>query len=480
MSRFEDTLRRDLEQIADRATPSPDAWAQIQSRIADQEPIQETEIIMLTENTLTRRRWPLVVGAAAAVVALVIALAAVNRDTEPEIPADNPDPTPTVPTGRDGESATDIDALTAEADELPPVEPEVSPLPAEGEALPAGSYAPFTLGLPVTFDVPEATATPWTVQVSNPVTINIGNADGFVVLTRMGSLYDAEQSQGPMTGLGSIPPNDLDGWIEANDVIVLDQRDDTIDGRSASYRQVTAPAGDGTEQCPADLNPCVSLASASADLQDVFDGVAINVFGENPHSVWFVELDDFEPLAIWTAAVGADPDAWIAEITPLIESITLGDPAPATEFGQARLSTFDPGIPVEITETGTFEGARTPGEPLADGSFPVTSTFSVAGAVAGEMTGEGTATAAEAGVNEAGADVFTFTGTIDGVGTGTVTYAFDWQLVNGVYTSTGLITGGTGDFAGATGTTATSIREVGQEGEIATSSGTITFFLQLP
>ena len=61
--------------------------------------------------------------------------------------------------------------------------------------------------------------------------------------------------------------------------------------------------------------------------------------------------------------------------------------------------------------------------------------------------------------------------TIAGAGTGTVTWTLDWQLVNGIFSSTGLITGGTGDFAGATGTTTTSILTVGQDGE---SAGTFT------
>ena len=334
MSRIEENLQRDLRQIADRATPSPDAWTQIQSRIADQEPIQETEIIMLTENTLTTRRWPLVAAAAGVVALAITGIALVNRSDD-QSPADVPEPVPTLaPDGAD-------DVTT---DQQPDAAGAVSPLPAEGQPLPAGRYAPFTLGLPVTFEVPTVTASPWTVQVSNPVTINVGNDDGFVVFTRVGSLYDATQAQDPdMSGLGSIPPDNIDGWIEANDAVVVDSRAVTVDGRTAQFRQVTAPpgAGDATELCPVDNRPCLSVGSASADLQDTYDGVSTFVFGANPHSFWFVELDDFEPLAIWTSAVGADPAEWLAEVTPLIDSIELGEPAPAVEFGAARVSTFD-------------------------------------------------------------------------------------------------------------------------------------------
>ncbi len=338
MSRFEETLQRDLQQIADRATPSPDAWAQIQSRIADQDPIQETEIIMLTENTLTTRRWPLVAAAAAVVALAITGIALVNRGDGDKQPADVPEPTPTIAPA-------------------PNPETRASHLPAEGQALPPGRYAPFTLGLPVTFEVPAVTASPWRVQVSNPVTINVGNDDGFVVFTRVGSLYDATQAQDlDMTGLGSISPDDIDGWIEANNVVVVESREETIGGRTAQFRQVAAPpgAGDATELCPVDDRPCLSVGSASADLQDTYDGVSTFVFGANPHSFWFVELDDFEPLAIWTSAVGADPDEWLAEVMPLIESIELGDPAPATDFGRARLSTFgaDSGGTGELPDAG--------------------------------------------------------------------------------------------------------------------------------
>jgi ketosteroid isomerase-like protein len=87
MSRLEDRVRRDLGQIADRATPSPTAWEAIRTRIDSQEPAEETEIIMLTDDQpTTRRRW-LTVGlaAAAAVVAVVVAVAIVTSDDDTEV-----------------------------------------------------------------------------------------------------------------------------------------------------------------------------------------------------------------------------------------------------------------------------------------------------------------------------------------------------------------------------------------------------------
>jgi hypothetical protein len=94
MSRLERQIERDLRQIADRATPSADAWNSILTRIADQGPETETEIIMLTEaDTPTptptpNRRWLLL--AAAAVIVLVVAGIALAGNTD-----DDSTPSPT-------------------------------------------------------------------------------------------------------------------------------------------------------------------------------------------------------------------------------------------------------------------------------------------------------------------------------------------------------------------------------------------------
>ena len=85
MNRLEHQIERDLRQIADRATPSPDAWNSILTRIADQDPDTETEIVMLTEATPhSTRRWLPFASAAAAVVVIVgaVVIAFALNDTE--------------------------------------------------------------------------------------------------------------------------------------------------------------------------------------------------------------------------------------------------------------------------------------------------------------------------------------------------------------------------------------------------------------
>ena len=112
MSRFEDTLQRDLRVIADRATPSPHAWQQIQRRIVDQAPLHETEIIMLTDNTTRPRRWP-ILAAAAAVAALVVGgIALLNRADDDNAPSDDPTPATMAVPKPDDETGVDIEAST--------------------------------------------------------------------------------------------------------------------------------------------------------------------------------------------------------------------------------------------------------------------------------------------------------------------------------------------------------------------------------
>ena len=85
MSGLNDRLQQGLGHIADRATPSPDAWSAIQTRIADQSEQPETEIIMLESNPHLPRRnrtttwlW----SAAAAVVLIVGGIVVLNQGND--------------------------------------------------------------------------------------------------------------------------------------------------------------------------------------------------------------------------------------------------------------------------------------------------------------------------------------------------------------------------------------------------------------
>lgn len=674
MSRLDDTLRRDLRVIADRATPSPDAWQQILIKAADQEPTQETEIIMLTENTLTTRRWPLVAAAAAIVALLVGALALVNRDRDTQ-PADDP-PTPTVapepesapvsefpdagsvlepgryttdtpgvtvtftlgegrtapwtlatneragislvsdesarefiaigrigswfdadeardenttglgsiaagdidgwieqngiivvnsaevevggrsaeyrqfrldttpgatadfcpdgeapclwavsgsadvidesstpvPVGRDrlhsvwlvdmaeyeplfvvaipnlvdeetwfaetvqpiidsielGEPAPAVEGgtarITAAADTSP------SPFPGEGQTLTSGPYETGAFGVPAIFEIPEAASAPWTVYVNNQEAIVFGHGDStFVAIKRIGSFFGADEARDPAArGLGSIPPDDIDRWIEENGLILDDSRDVTVGGRTAQFRTVRLPADVGGDACPGGVPPCLHIVSSSAD-QQAFNRNPTTAMTDLAHSLWIVELDDYEPLGILAYTSDPDHQAWLDELAPFIESIELGDPAPATATGRALL-------PTRVQVSASYSGTRAVEPLLEDGPREVVTTYTVEGDLAGELTGVGVQeTPAE------GYDELTFVGTIEGLGTGALTMRQEWtsSLIAGISTTT-VVIGGTGDFEGFTGRVITSIDNPDESGEDPIFTGRMTFELVVP
>jgi hypothetical protein len=464
MSRFEQDIEVGLRQIADRATPSPDVWASIQHRIDHQEPTQETEIIMLTENTIRPRRWPMLAAAAAVAALLVGGIALVNRGDGVEVPADTPPPTVS--------AAPVIEPEVAEpegdAAETQVAEPEVVELPSVDQQVNPGTYSTDALGVPFTLDVPDGAGGTFTRGVTRTGAIQLVVRDGIletISIGRVGSFYgSAEASEGTTQGLGSIAADDIDGWIKNNDITVDQESEVTVGDRPAKLRQVRFdnkhPNGFWGFSGSADVAPIKP---------EGFYGHPDTVY-----PIWLISMDDFEPILIWAVSNIPDQQQWINDIViPLVDSIEFGEPAPAVEGGTAR-------VPLRVAETGAFEAVRVDGEPLADGSVPVTSTITLTGGVAGEITGVGAAVSQELGIEEEGFDENTFTGTIDGVGTGTMTYRLDWELVGGVYSSTGLVTGGTGDLAGATGTVTTSIRSIERVGLTTTGEGTITFFLALP
>jgi hypothetical protein len=157
MNRLEHRIERDLRQIADRATPSPDAWDTILARIADQEPDTETEIIMLTEATpRSTRRWLLLASAAAAVVAIiaaaVIAFAVSSSDDD-----QTPSPAATVAPNTVAPNATR------------PVCPNVTGGACLG-VLAAGTYTSTTFEPVITYTVPDG----WLNNLDRPGYFDIG------------------------------------------------------------------------------------------------------------------------------------------------------------------------------------------------------------------------------------------------------------------------------------------------------------------
>ena len=210
MSRFTDTVERDLKVIADRATPSPDAW--------DTDPIPDRRPGTLSgdgdhhahrEHTHPPTVAPRRSCGCGRGDRHRRASPSSTATTASEQPADVP--TPTVAPAPEPETASN--AVT----ELPPIDSQVTP----------GRYTSDTPGVTVTFTLDEGQTAPWTLTSNQePGGIQLWSDDSgreFMAIGRVGSWYDADEARdGDMTGLGSIPPDDIDGWIEQNGVIVTE------------------------------------------------------------------------------------------------------------------------------------------------------------------------------------------------------------------------------------------------------------------
>ena len=443
MTRVDDDFEHDFGVIAERVTPSPDAWASIQQRIADREPTTETEIIMLTDNTFTTRRWPLV-AAAAAVVALAIgAIALVNRDDGVELPADVP--TPTVAPAPDDQTTdqtadgqlTGEPIATASALELPP----------PGGAIEPGRYASDALGVPIELDLDAAQTAAWALITEEPGRLWIisqGSDQELLAMGRLGSWYDATEARtADITGLGSIPPDDIDGYIAQNDIIVVDSEEVEVGGRPAAFRQFrldTTPGATG-DFCDGS-EPCLWASTGSPD---VVGGTAnpLEVGFDRVQTIWLVDMGEFEPVYIFAVAhLGEDGDQqWIDDIVqPIIDSIQFGEPAPTVEGGTAR-------IPARVALTAEMTVSQT-GTPDAAAPWPVERTGSLSGDVVGtyEATGVSSPNGAEVTLD------WTMDVTIDGFGTGTLTLRSEWFWSgDGAATAVDHVIAGTGDLAGVTG-----------------------------
>ncbi len=325
MTKFTDRLENDLSHIADQASPSPTAWDAIQQRMAEPEPNEARDIIMLTaeaeidqEIAERKRNW-LAIAAAVAIVAIAASVFAINRDGEDDLIVTDDPPAETT---LEEDSAPDTTEAPAE---------EATPLLA---GLPvSGLTTTEDLGMTLTFDAPQPMQTifvePGFFGLTKP---SDANEDiGIIVASRVGGWYDADQSvDNTYRGEGSIPSNDVEGWIEANQHIGERLPDVTISGRTARVYDIQI---DETVEGSLfdDCDRCVLTASPSSEFFN--PGTAQS--GDkviNPGlklRLWFIEVDGFDPIAIWAAGFGPDAtfvDEFEATILPTIEIGPDGGP----------------------------------------------------------------------------------------------------------------------------------------------------------
>ncbi|MDW3216418.1 MAG: hypothetical protein R8G01_20675 [Ilumatobacteraceae bacterium] len=478
MSRFDEQFDHDLSVIAERVSPSPTAWEEIQQRIADRAPNTETEIIMLTDNTLTKRRWPLVAAAAAVAALAITGIALVNRGDGEELPADVPTPT-VAPDGAD-EQTTDSatpDEQTADGQLTgePIAEPSAPPFPAVGVLVDPGVYASAAIGTPFTIELGEGSTAPWTVISNDENGVQIWSDDTareFIALGRIGSWMNFDEARDEQhRGAGSIPGDDLDGWIAANGVIVVDSAEVEVGGRPAKYRQVrldTTP-GATADWCPPSEVPCLWAANGSADLV-ADDQTPVPFARDRLHSIWLVDMGEFEPVVILAIPNLDDEEAWFADIVqPIVDSIVFGEPAPVIEGGTAR-------VPLREQFFASYTTPRSEGTELADGTIERSGTFTITGDLTGEIASTGIELTPANGYDD-----LVFTGTIDGIGTGTLTMYQEWTgSANGDISFTTTITDATGDFTGITGRMITALDQPDESGPEPVYTARVTFLLAIP
>ena len=114
--------------------------------------------------------------------------------------------------------------------------------------------------------------------------------------------------------------------------------------------------------------------------------------------------------------------------------------------------------PVTVTVTGTFaesdvsaSATPTPSSSGLTGNTTILGTTTYEGQFAGSAPWVSQFWPLSDG-SQFGAGEFLFTGTIEGLGSGTLSFVDTWQVVDGVWSGVATITGGTGDFEGASGT----------------------------
>ncbi len=113
---------------------------------------------------------------------------------------------------------------------------------------------------------------------------------------------------------------------------------------------------------------------------------------------------------------------------------------------------------------------------LEDGSIERIGTSVLTGDLAGEMVGTGIELSPSNGYDD-----IVFTGTIDGIGTGTLTMYQEWTAdQNGDIAFTTRITDASGDFAGITGRVITSLDQPDESGPVPIYTSRLTFQLAIP
>lgn len=287
-----------------------------------------------------RRRWLLLANAALVIGALVAAVVVVTRpDTAPTSDTASP-PDATVPT---------IEPET-EADEVP-----VLPLPFAGSEVDPGRYSTPLLGVPVALTVDDE----WSVSEAGASSIALHSPAGereiddatvrWIFLTRLGGWNTQAQAIDPsFRTTGSIEPDEIDRWLDQNDVVALDRRETLVDGRAAIVVDVQVdPAGTSApldfprdpftlynDTCGRATEPCLWYRSVPSQ-SDHGRGPRPDpvVHAGQTRRMWLIPIQGLEPILI-EAVVPVGDERWLDDFeTTTIISLDLGGDAPPLTAG---------------------------------------------------------------------------------------------------------------------------------------------------
>jgi len=299
------------------------------------------EVIMLApdrDESPTRTRTWMMVAAIAAVALIGALLVAATRADEDPVPADEPEPTvPAV------EPEPEADAASAE------------PLVFAGQDVEPGWHTTPLLGVPVTLTIEER----WSVAEAQASSIALRNPAGesevdvatvrWIFLTRLAGWNTPIQATDPsFRTTGSIEPDDIDRWLDQNDVVVLDRRDVLVDNRDAVVVDVQVdPAGTSapldfardpfnhyTDTCGPATEPCIWYRSIPS-ISDPGRGPRPDpvMHTGQIRRMWLIPIEGLEPILI-EAVVPVGDERWLDDFeTTTMTSLDLGDDAPPLAAG---------------------------------------------------------------------------------------------------------------------------------------------------
>jgi hypothetical protein len=300
------------------------------------------------EHAMTKTRWMLVVGAAAA-IALIVGLVAVGGDSDEGsidnvITADEstttPDPEPTaVP-------PTPVPTPVPPPPVQATFDPGAEQITGEFNNLNAGTYRVDGVGTPFSFTAGNSLS----VQSNNLGTFVLslsssqGPGDRDMVFTRLTGLFDPAHPDVPLADLDDLwPSEDFAGWL-----------DNLVEGVVVSNREETTLGGLDAIKVDLEIDASVCSANPGGGCADLGTNRLATFQPLNPgamHRIWVVDQDDQTPMTVIVNVDKAADSDWFDTAEELLATLVFGDVGPnpmqATDTGLAE-ATFLGGIRMEL------------------------------------------------------------------------------------------------------------------------------------